>query len=100
MSAEDVGTIHFRSSVRLSALALVPVFAAVFGGTGCGVEEHPNGTAAPINSANDLGPPMEARAASVLALRERLPAPCIADLAWGAPPPLESIASHCLAINF
>ncbi|MGH8263964.1 MAG: dethiobiotin synthase [Steroidobacteraceae bacterium] len=50
--------------------------------------------------ANDPGPPMEAREASVLALRERLPAPCIADLAWRAPLPLESIASHCLAISF
>jgi dethiobiotin synthetase len=50
--------------------------------------------------ANDPGPLMEARAASLSALRERLPAPLIADLAWRSPPPLESIASHCLAISF
>jgi dethiobiotin synthetase len=50
--------------------------------------------------ANDPGPPMEARAASLAALRERLAAPLIADLAWRSSPPLESIASHCLAISF
>jgi dethiobiotin synthetase len=50
--------------------------------------------------ANDPGPPMNARAASISALRERLPAPCIADLGWRTATPLESIASHCLAISF
>jgi len=50
--------------------------------------------------ANDPGPPMNAREASVSALRERLPAPCIADLGWRAAAALESIASHCLAISF
>lgn len=50
--------------------------------------------------ANDCGPPMPERAASFLAIADRLPAPCLADLGWRSPQPLESIASHCLAISF
>jgi len=50
--------------------------------------------------ANDPQPSMPEREASVAAILERVAAPCLADLAFGAEPNLETIASHCLAIRF
>lgn len=50
--------------------------------------------------ANDSEPTMPERAASFAAIAERLKAPCLADLAYGQDPNLESITSHCLAISF
>jgi dethiobiotin synthetase len=50
--------------------------------------------------ANDPERAMPEREASVAAIAERVAAPCIADLAFGAEPNLEAIASHCLAIRF
>jgi len=50
--------------------------------------------------ANDAQPAMDERAATAATLAERLQAPLLADLGWGAVPNLESIASHCLAISF
>jgi hypothetical protein len=55
MSAEAV-SMNVRSCERPKALALAALLAAFFGVPGCGVEEHVQGGATPINTAGDLGP--------------------------------------------
>jgi len=58
MSAEDVSTMHFRAFAKLGAFALGLVVVAVVGVYGCGVEEHVHSGVAPLDTANDLGPPI------------------------------------------